>query len=292
MDKRNIIYLFLKNGVMLSPEEAEAIDETNYMQLLEKKLSENKGGAAVVSEPKRGRISCEEYIKTCGKNFEFLRDVLLRKTDAVSINKGKKIFSRVTIIGRARETRGNGFVVEDVTGETEVVGENNDVKAMDILGLRGSFKENRFHPEQVIWPDIPLENNPPPLSMKITLATKIKDDMNGVIIIPGREKSENIISGFGRIGVIRIKKYGRETVVLAYSPENQINEDESVKILKKRTISAEGMVNNVIKEIPNIFWLFNNARNWTSNYRGVVVVSTDKESFAECEKDEVVFGSL
>lgn len=38
MEKKDILELFLKNGVMLSPEEFVKINEKNYMQMLEKNL--------------------------------------------------------------------------------------------------------------------------------------------------------------------------------------------------------------------------------------------------------------
>lgn len=292
MDKRDIIDIFLKNGLMLSPEEAEAVDEKNYIQMLEKRLKETKKDEVVVEEPKTGRISCEEFIKIYSRKFEFLRGILLKKTDAVSINKGKKVFSELTIIGRVKDMTPRGFVIEDVTGETEVASDNNSIKTGDVLGLRGFFRENCFSPNQVIWPDIPLENSPRPVHIKITLAPRFREGMGGVVLCPSARKADNIISGFGRLGVIKISKHGRDLIVMAYSPSATLTEDEAVKMLKRRQIQEEGMVDDMIYEIPGILWLLNNGKNWTRNYRGVVIISTDADSFAEYDGDDVSFGSL
>ena len=290
--KKDIIGLFLKNGIMLTPEEAGALDEKNYMQVLEKKLSENKKDGAEVYTPKTGRVSCEDFIKGCGRRFEFLRGLLLKKTDAVSINKGKKVFSEATIIGRIKSSTSRGFVLEDITGETEVVSDSMDIKTGDVMGFRGFFRDNSFFPNQTMWPDIPLESSPKPVHMKITLTSKMKEGMPGTIICPGAMKADNIITGFSRIGTIKISRHGRELFVLAYAPVKETTEEEAIRILKKRTLPDEGATDNVIEDVPGIFWLFGNGKNWTRNYRGVVIISTDADSFAEYDGDEVVFGNL
>ncbi len=42
----------------------------------------------------------------------------------------------------------------------------------------------------------------------------------------------------------------------------------------------------LIEKIPNIVWLIENKGNWTKNYRGVIVVSTDHESFFQYKENE------
>ena len=39
MDKKDILELFLKSGVLLSPEEFEAVNENNYMHVLKEKTA-------------------------------------------------------------------------------------------------------------------------------------------------------------------------------------------------------------------------------------------------------------
>ncbi|MEE9323318.1 MAG: hypothetical protein V3U72_02110 [Candidatus Aenigmarchaeota archaeon] len=292
MNKKETIGLFLKRGILLSPEELEKINEENYMQVLESKSGEKKDEGSVVSRPQKGKISSEEFIKKHNMKFEFLRETLLRKIEAVSINKGRKVFSEVAIIGRVKDITERGFVVEDVTGETETVTEKEEIKVGDVLGMKGFFKENLFFPKQIIWPDVPLENNPKPLGTEITLTTKVKENTNGIVVCPNAKESENTITGFDKLGMIKTSKEGREIRIVAYSPEKEINEEEAVRILKKRLIPEAWVVDNLMKEIPDIFWLFNNKRNWTRNYKGVIIISSDESSFAECGLEEIRFGKI
>lgn len=289
MDKKEILEMFLKNGIMLSPEEFEAIDEKNYMQALRKMSGEKSGSETVIATPRTGRMTCDQFIRACNAKFEFLRGEILKKTEAVSINKGKKVFSEATIIGRVKESTSRGFILEDITGEIEVVNENKDVRAGDVIGLKGFFKENRFFPSQVIWPDIPLSNSPALSGIRMTLTTKITEGMAGTIICPEAGKADNVITGFNRLGTIKISKHDARITVLAYSPAGEMGEEAAVRMLKKRVIPEEGIVENLIAEIPGILWIFNNGRNWTKNYRGVLIASSDSGSFVEYDGDEISF---
>ncbi len=292
MDKKGIIGRFLKKGILLSPEEFEKIDEENYMQVLESRGAGTEKKERIVVEPKGGKITPEEFIKIQNTKFEFLRETLLKKIEAVSINKGRKVFSEVAIIGRVKELTGRGFVVEDVTGETEVVSEKEEIRTGDVLGARGHFKENCFFPMQIIWPDVPLENTPRMPRTGITLTTKLKEGMKGVVVCPGAKPMENIVTGFDKFGVVKITRGSSEIRILAYSPEKETNENGAVRILKKRRAEGGRVVDDLIKEIPDIFWLFSNKRNWNKNYRGVVIISNDKDSFAEYGEDGVRFGKI
>jgi hypothetical protein len=293
MEKRDILELFLKNDVMLSPEEFETIDEKNYMHMLEEKKGASSKDDIIVSKTRSGRISCDQFVRASVNKFEFLRGIILKKTEAVSINKAKKVFSEVTVIGRVKEATSRGFIIEDVTGEAEVFYENRDISVGDVVGLKGYFKENGLFPNQVVWPDIPLDNVPKPPGIRITLTTKVKDGhMPGLIVCPDSEKACNVVTGFGRSGSVNITKHGSSLLLMAYSRTNEIKEEDTVKILKKRSLPVDGPVENVMEEIPHIFWLFDNKRNWIKNYRGVIIISTDSESFADYDGQEVGFGKL
>ena len=296
MDKKDIIGLFLKNGIMLSPEEFEAVDEKNYMQLLKKMTGEKNNDDIEIAAPRSGRISCDQFIKICSDKFEFLKSEILKKTEAVSINKGKKLFAEATIVGRVKEATSGGFIIEDITGETEVVTENRDANIGDVVGLKGFFRDNRFFPNQVIWPDIPLDNHPRPFGSRIILAAKITEGMSGLIVCPGPDtetgKHSNVLTGFSKYGTVKISRHQSMFTVIAYNPPDEIREDTAVKILKKRTIADESIVDNAITEVPGILWLFGNKRDWVKNYRGVLIISTSDGSFAEYDGGEVTFGSL
>jgi hypothetical protein len=292
MDKKEILELFLKNGILLSPEEFEAIDEKNYMQMLRKGLGEKSGSETTVTIPRTGKMTCDQFIRMSNGRFESLREEILKKTEAVSINKGKKVFSEATIIGRVKEATPKGFILEDITGETEVVNENKDINVGDVLGMKGFFRENRFFPNQTVWPDIPLDNNPRLPGIRMSLTTKVKEYMSGIIICPDAGKADNVITGFGRLGTIKISKHDARITILAYSQADEMDEEAAVRMLKKRVVPDERVVENLIVEIPGILWIFNNKRNWIKNYRGVLIISSDGESFAEYDGCEVIFGKL
>ena len=97
---------------------------------------------------------------------------------------------------------------------------------------------------------------------------------------PGEKEKTGVITGFEKIANIKLSHKGRHFIMIAYSPENQMSEEDAVMTLKKRIIENGGLV-DLIKEIPNVFWVYNNTKNWTKNYKGVVIISTDKDSFAD-----------
>ncbi|MEM5871619.1 MAG: hypothetical protein QW051_01970 [Candidatus Aenigmatarchaeota archaeon] len=294
MDKKDILEFFLERGILLKPEELDNINEENYMQFLENKLKENKENI-IIETVKKGKITNEEFIKNLNKNFEFLNDLIVKKVDVVSINKAKKITSNLTISGRVKEKTPKGFILEDLTDEVEIIyeeKENDYIKIGDIFGVNGYFKGNIFFAKKIIWPDIPLEPKANHINMKITLTSKIKEDMSGFVICPHAKTSDRIIGGFRRIGKIKIVKDGSEFIILAFSPKNnKINEMDAVKILKRRML-PELLIDNLIKEVPDIFWLYNNGKNWFKNYKGVMIVSTNENSFVEINNEEINFGEI
>jgi hypothetical protein len=79
---------------------------------------------------------------------------------------------------------------------------------------------------------------------------------------------------------------------LCYSPKDNIGEDSAAKILKKRTINGETMMPVFLDEIPKIFWVVNNGKNWTKNYKGVIIISTDEQSRAVCSERGVSFEKI
>jgi len=291
MEKKEILEFFLKNGILLSPEEFDQINEKNYLEFFQRKKAETKREEIVVETQTKRKITNKEFVNISREKFDFLRNLLIQKTEAVSINKGKKLFSTITIIGRVKESGSKGFVVEDETGETEVIGENKDVNIGDVIALKGYFKDNVFYANQIIWPDIPLDHENL-LDIRLTLTPKVKEDMIGFVICPKAKTEGRVIGGFSKYGKIKIMKDNKEIIIIAFSPSKEMSEEESIKILKKRIIPESSLLENIITEVPHIFWIFNNGRNWARNYKGVVIVSTDNESFAELHGHEVNFGKI
>ncbi|MHC1587327.1 MAG: hypothetical protein ACXQTX_02450 [Candidatus Syntropharchaeia archaeon] len=287
MNKREIIARFLKEGILIPPELLERVNEENYEEILrslregDKKTKRKEGG--IKGTEKKTEISVKEVLDYHSRKYEFLKSLLLRKMDAVSINKGKKMFSKIGIIGRVKEITGKGFVVEDVTGEVEVVGEG-EVKIGDVIGVKGWFKEGVFLPEEIIWPDVPLgrETNLPSFILTYKPLEQMKNKETVIIDVnPEEVEAENPT----QMSVM----YGNERLrILVFKPEEDLKEEDVIRFLKRREVpkkEKEIHINYLLEDIPNIIWVIENRRNWMRNYKGVVLVSTDKESFFVYRKE-------
>ncbi len=303
MNKKQIMSAFLEEGILVPPEMWAKVNEKNYMEIL-KSLKEGKTKKEPPQRKKDAKptqktcksASVEDFINYYEKKYTFLKNILLKKMDAVSINKGKKLFSKTSIIGRVKENTTKGFVVEDVTGETEVITDNKDVLEGDVIGLTGWFKEGVFFPEKIIWPDIPLtteREETPDLLLAEKLTEKItkKGDSGELIITPGPETKKT------RPSYIDLSHKGSRLSVLFFRPKKPATESEILGFLKRREIPCEDGVgvntSCLIKKIPNIIWLAGNKENWAKNYKGIILVSTDKESFYELKKNgEGRFGKI
>lgn len=286
MNKKGIISFFLKEGIMLSPELLERINENNKEEILRELKGENKEeGEKKEERNERGRgVSVEDVLKYYRKKYEIMSNILLKKLDAVSINKGKKIFSKTSIIGRVKERTTKGFIIEDVTGETEVITDNRTVSIGDVIGLKGWFKENGFFPEEIIWPDIPLSNkgNIPNILLTRKLTDRVREEGGkGFIIINLDSQTKMNENPFWLFTQNKEKK----TSVLVLKPPKKIEHQMVANFLKRRELPHEKEVGSYItyllEEIPDVLWLVDNKENWSKNYKGVLVVSTDEESFFE-----------
>ncbi|NIO21515.1 MAG: hypothetical protein GTN76_12435 [Candidatus Aenigmarchaeota archaeon] len=286
MNKKQIISVFLKEGVMVPPTLLETINEDNYEDILRELKEGKKEKPKIKTENKKKRkeATVKDFLDYYGKKYEILKGVLLKKMDAVSINKGKKIFSKTSIIGRVREKTKNGFVIEDITGGTEVVMDNKNILPGDIVGLRGWFKEGGFFPDEIIWPDIPLTDKGkiPDILLTRKLSEELKEKTGKGFAVINLESEEN-----GNLNPrwIRLQHGGKETLILVFKPEDVIGNQEFVNFLKRRELphreEAGIYTPYLIENIPNIIWLIENKENWSKNYKGIVVASTDHESFFE-----------
>jgi hypothetical protein len=295
LERKRIIRTFLERGILLSPEELAKINENNYTEFLEKhekkgrpEPGKEKSKTTVTSGKPAEKITVDDFIKNHTENYEFLKGILLKKTDAVSINKGRKIFHEVSIIGRAKEVAEREFILEDVTGETRVVPDRKEpVSEGDVIALVGFFKENSFFPKSILWPDIPLDKTPEKIEgIKIVLSSKPIEDKDRLVI--------NHDDGLPNPRQVSLERNGKNMTILLFRPAEKINDQNATKILKSRAIGKDATPGNIIRQVPAVFWVVDNDENWTRNYRGVVIISTDRESFAEYDtsSNEVVFGKI
>jgi len=293
MNKKQILSVFLKEGVLLSPETLERVNEENYEETLRSIKNGEKPGINTKTEtkPEKGKrvVGVKEFLGYYNGKYDFLKEILLKKMDAVSINKGKKIFSKTSVIGRVKERTKKGFLIEDVTGEIEVTTDKKEIEKGDVIGLKGWFKEGGFMPDEFVWPDIPLTNNPELPDFLLTEKTSAKTTEKtgkSVLLISLDSRKE----GRENPAWISVSEKGKGFLVLVFKPEERVSPEDFPNFFKRRELphKKDGGIHitSVIKNIPNVVWFVQNRKNWTRNYRGVVVVSTDNESFFEYRKNE------
>jgi DNA polymerase II small subunit/DNA polymerase delta subunit B len=296
MDKKEIIRNLLKEKILLPPDLLDKINEENYKEILsslkEREIiveGEGKEELKIKTNDflKGRKISVNDIVELYLKKYEMLKEILLKKIEAVSINKAKNTFSKVSIIGRVKDLTGRGFLLEDVTGEIEVVTKGDDISVGDVIGVSGFFKENLFFPEDIIFPDIPLintQNQIEDLNIILTTKTKEAQDTDTVIVHPNEIRIKNeVVKNVSNPGWVTISKGERTMKILIYKANKEVRESQALTFLRKRILPEDqiSVQNNVIEEIPNILWTYNNKANWTRNYKGVVLISSNEKSYVK-----------
>ncbi len=289
VDKKSIVMEFLKHNILLSPEELETINEQNYMEFLNKHLNKKTKKQTpnkieiVVNNKQRETMDVNEFIEEKINNYNTLKEIILKKINAVSIDKAKKLPSS-TIIGRVAEITNNGFVIEDVTGSVPVITNDDDIEKGDVLGVSGFTRDGIFFAKKIIWPDIPLtEVGKRTGDITIHLLDKKEPE------ISIQDIRKKITADFAELLV----RAGDEEIK-AVALKTNADKEKVINFLKKRTIKINDMKTTLIKEIPNFIWLFNRTDEWSANYKGVVVISTAPGTHAiyKTKKGEVLFEKI
>jgi hypothetical protein len=282
MDKKQILKELLKSGIMPAPEDLEKINENNLMQYIasSKKPAPGTDQPAeakpeirmTVSDGVTGKLSSADLISLYNRKYEILSSILLKKAEATSISNARKVFARSMIIGRVKEMTGRGFLLEDVTGETEVVKDAEGIEQGDVIGVGGYFKDGSMFPEEIIFPDVPLGG----------AAGNVKDI--DIRLSPGPavsigDQTANLIPN---PSLVRIERGEDHMVMLVFRPESSLTEQQSIALLRRRLLPEQRPmdVSNIIAEVPDIFWLAGNGKNWARNHKGVVIISTEAETTA------------
>ncbi len=301
--KEGLVRRALDAGILLTPELLEGLDEGKLEKMIEdskrgRDVAEGKrpGRSRVVIKVGRavpkGRMTPEDFTRYYNNKYEGIRDMLLRKIDAVSINKVGDSFEEVSVIGMVKEHTANGFVLEDTTGEIEVLCSDRP-DPDDVVGVRGSSREGKLISRELVWPDVPMGNGPGTIkNLSIFLTTSIKDNVMepakdaDFILVPERgsnnksEGKERIISNLTNPTKVTISAAGREMSVLVYRPGRKMDQGEALKLLRKRHLSpGRGMIMGpedsfLIDPIPDILWIISPLR-FLENYKGVTVISCE-----------------
>ncbi|UCD06996.1 MAG: hypothetical protein JSW41_04145 [Candidatus Aenigmatarchaeota archaeon] len=300
MNKKDIIKRFLKQGTLLSPGMLDKINEKNIDRFLKKRPEEPKTHTKIDVNirgiTKKQKLSTKDFVDYYNNKYNGIRNILMNKMKAVSVGNTKKSFSDVSVIGMVRELKSSGLVLEDPTGEIEVVLNNKkEINPDDVIGVKGFVRENKLFAKEVVFPDTPLTHPIGSLDAKIIITTNITEktkelvkEIDLVLALNAEKTQSNIIKTNSNPGWITLSKNGDKVNLLVYKPENKTTIEQAVRFLIKRHLSP--LKNRItgpedpflIEPIPDIFWLVSDEKG-KKTYKGVTIISCGPNSAARID---------
>jgi hypothetical protein len=173
-----------------------------------------------------------------------------------------------------------GFVLEDITGEIEVMHSGNDISANDVLGVKGHVREGKLFASELVWPDISLSRPMHRIAGAALVLTECPDkapkDTNlllSSVKAPGMQAVQSP-------GWATITKDKKGIAILSYIPGTDADPKEW---LKKRCLplpkkAIPGSSNPfVLDPVPDILWVIGSEQK-KEVYKGVLIVYTGKGS--------------
>jgi len=287
MDKQEIVSKLLVNQLLVSPSILEKLDEKNIEDVIAsvpKKvivitdLKEDDVKIRQVKIHEKKKMGVNDFIQYYKNRYEKIKAVLLKKMDAISINKTRGIYNSVSVIGMAKELTPTGFFLEDETGEIEVIYNNSGLKRDDVIGVIGIVKEDRLFGKDIIFPDIPLAKKITTMDLSLLLTTEKAMAEADYIITTHKPLTQRHIQFTTNPAIIKITSGEKEFIILIYRPQNPLGEPEIREALKKRHL---GPTLNMIKSdedhfalepLPDVIWLIQESK-WTANYKGISILS-------------------
>ncbi|RLJ08173.1 MAG: hypothetical protein DRP12_01045 [Candidatus Aenigmatarchaeota archaeon] len=248
---KELIKQALDSGILLSPrilrherlrELIQAARESGefYLDITQSKLE-------IIKPKKPESVKASEIIDFYQQLYRELALILSKKVQAVSIN---KISGECWIIGMVREKTENGFLLEDLTGQIEVISRVLPEED-DVVAVRGYGREGRFFAKEILWPDIPLDHKPSKAGIKAVF------------------KPDEIILGERKIkpeAPLLVKINGFRILV--------IESQDPVRVLKRRHFFERGSSPDsfyLLKEIPDILYV-PEERQGFELYKGVLIL--------------------
>jgi len=297
---KEIVKELLRHGILVSPEIISKLKKENLDDFIRRYkgkdtlvVCEEKGDEeikiSVKNFPVKKEIKTEDFIERYNKRFDFLKNILMEKTNAVSINKTRTSFNEVEVIGMVREKTNTGFVIEDPTDTIEVIMKTEEpIEPGDVLSVLGLARENKFFGKKITWPDINLINSIKRIeNTNLFLISEKKESIiNDIkttdVVVETKEGMINkrvcaLTSNTPNPAWITISKGNDEITLLVYKPERYIN---PILYLKKRHLSPtlKEMIYeddpHLIKIIPDIFWIISD-KNSYQNYKGVTIIESN-----------------
>ena len=282
-------------GIMVSPELAESIrsgkfDESEFdMETAAPVRGKAKLSVIVHKAHPQSTMTPQNYLTYYNNRFSTLSSILLGKMKAISINKVNDNLTDVSVIGMVREKTQSGFILEDQTGEIEVVGQEA-VEEDDVLGVTGGVREGKLLRSSVIWPDVPLTHQPNLIrDMTLLLAGAYAPSMDplvkefSLVVTPGNPESfpdkhkRKLISGLTNPCRITVRRGGEEFLIMFYRPPESITPKDALTLLRKRHLSPDkkevACTDDpfMIDPVPDILWIVG-PESSVQRYKGVTVL--------------------
>jgi hypothetical protein len=334
MDKKEIIQRIFQEGLLVTPQAMEMINEKNIDNVIEsakkKKIKtienldfvkKNSGTVKDVPKPKekppkeesikeepkeepikettsdievilnehktKNKLTTKDFVEFYNNKYEGVKELLLGKMKAVSINNTSKSFSEVSVIGMIKEKIPQGFVLEDPTGSVIVVSNEAGLSEDDVIGVTGIVREGKMMASKIVYPDIPLSRKLGSIETEIILTTKLTEKLNSEYIFTSNSDQKNR----DNLYVIKtnpcrvfMKRNENSIMILKCDYPNEIDPEEATQWLKKRHLSHSRKLDHnnnelLIKDIPDVLWI-NSKSKWTKNHKGVIIVSLTENDAA------------
>jgi hypothetical protein len=234
------------------------------------------------------RMSASDFAAYYADRHRRLSSVLLKRMDVVSINKAGG-FGEVSVAGMVKERSPQGFVLEDTTGEIQVIS-REQVSNDDVLGVRGAVREGKLLPAEIVWPDIHPEHKAAVLPETTILLSGSMEDavsssLDGLSLAFIRDGNKHLPEGApSKLIACTTNPYSAGIVkgdvtfnLLAYAPPEAVSPSQAVEFLKKRHLGPRRERIRyrtdpfVIEPVPDLFWVISDSRHIES-YRGVAIV--------------------
>jgi len=322
MNKREMVKMVLDKGILISPDMLGKLNEDTLKTILKdaeqprngivmdevpnqsqssedraqpkkKQPSESTVSLKIRKHEQKTQLTPGDCAKFYNNKYDALKGILLKKTDAVSINKAGSNQSTISVIGMVIEKTQRGFMLEDPTGKAEIIAspemiDSSTIAEDDVVAVTGNMKEGIIYGKEIINPDVPLTNKPNELDAKILFSERqIHDHQNSdVICTPEQILAKGMEPvRLGNPAWVDILKYGKSLKLLIYRPDGDSTLLDAVEMLKKRhmPIKRENVLGPndsfLIDPIPDIFWFVSKEKGFRS-YKGVTVVSCGPNAVA------------
>jgi|GEM_PF-745163 len=278
-----------------SPQPTTKPTKTEYVQNTHTEKPKHEPISITIRElEQKNTLSTEDFVGYYNNKHNTIRDMLLRKVNAVSINKTNN-HGTVTIIGMVRELTQNGLIIEDATGHAEVFGGRDIIRDMnisedDVLAITGNMREGKVFLKEITLPDVPLTHPVGELDATISFSERAPKTQDTDVVCTPDSINNNKNTALPNPAWINIKKQGKSIKLLVYKPKKDATLSNAIESLKKRHLSPErSQIRGpddpfLIDPIPDVFWFITKEKGHKA-YKGVTIVSCGQSAVARIALD-------